>query len=800
MNAPALRPVDSEPFDSLAPFPLGTKTSSVRGKTGAVALVTGHVRRITAGQESALAEAALSASLRRVARAGELVAIPRAGTTPFGLYDVRGSGRTWTVRLYSLEPLDGSCACPDFARNSLGLCKHLVAALERALRHRGRARTPPPGPPLRWNPVRPVDGPGDWLARVSWSSTAQARGPTLLAEAAARRNFKNGSLCVPASPPRRLQLVRTLARVASDPALTGLLAAEERHLADAVARPWTEAEVDRVLSTLAHPLFDYQRTGVRRFLESGRLLLADDMGLGKTAQAIAACHALLRSGRAQRAVVIVPAALKGQWAREWMHFSNQPVTVVEGGASARADLYRRTHAGALVINYELALRDLARLQAFAPDVVVLDEAQRIKNWQTRTAQVVKQLTPRYRLALSGTPMENRLDELASLIDWIDDFALEPKWRLEPHHALRDAETGAVIGACHLDTLRERLARCMVRRSREDVLSQLPARRTERVTVPMTAEQTAEHDALDRPIARLMSTAHKRPLTRAEFLALMSLFTRQRLICNALALVDFDATWRAVRGRDPSPALLARLGSPKLLEFRERMRSLVVDHGRKVVVFSQWRRMLQLAEWAISDVLESAKARTAFFTGGNRASRDAGLVQFHEDPGVRVLFATDAGGVGLNLQRASSCVVNLDLPWNPAVLEQRVGRVHRHGQLRGVDVHLLTSRGLESHIASVVGTKQALFKGLFDGDGAQVAFEQAGNFLARLEEVVTPGAPEEPEKDETSAAVADIKALLAQVEVRPAAPGRVAMEAPAGVMRELASFLARLADTSLTPSV
>jgi SNF2 family DNA or RNA helicase len=122
------------------------------------------------------------------------------------------------------------------------------------------------------------------------------------------------------------------------------------------------------------------------------------------------------------------------------------------------------------------------------DIVVLDEAQRIKNWATKTALTVKRLAPPYRLVLTGTPMENRLDELASIVEWVDDLALEPKWRLAAWHTTPVDGRAEINGARNLDTLRTRLATCMVRRSRREVLSQLPARTDTRIPIDMTAEQ------------------------------------------------------------------------------------------------------------------------------------------------------------------------------------------------------------------------------------------------------------------------------------------------------------------------
>jgi hypothetical protein len=320
------------------------------------------------------------------------------------------------------------------------------------------------------------------------------------------------------------------------------------------------------------------------------------------------------------------------------------------------------------------------------------------------------------------------------------MALEPKWRLAAAHSITSDGRYEVRGARNLDTLRTRLSGCMMRRVRQEVLKQLPARTDTRVPVPMTPDQLAVYEELNQPIAALARTANRRPLTQAEFLKLMSLLTQQRVICNGLAQLNFDETWPALEAaKRPTEALLHALFAPKLLELRELIANVAVEQQRKVVIFSQWRRMLKLASWAVSDLLAGAGARSVFFTGEEgRNRRTQNLVDFHDDPSTRVLFASDAGGVGLNLQRAASCCINLELPWNPAVLEQRVGRIYRLGQSRPVEVyHLVSAQGIEARIEGLVGNKRALFKGLFDGTSDEVSFDRSGSFLSRIEQVLEP---------------------------------------------------------------
>ncbi|HVS11053.1 MAG TPA: DEAD/DEAH box helicase [Planctomycetota bacterium] len=736
-----------------------------RGRFGAIPadLLADHVLALDTRADWPVLREAMEALRRRwkFAERDGLRLARRPDRGHLGEYATRRSGmrdgrdpshRPYRTLLERLDPPHGSCGCPDFRRSSLGLCKHLLVVLDslarkpRAWRHALGKATADHNPRITWDPLRPLVGAHDWLERVRLvpAGVAPSRLP------AVARSFSPGvgadwvlRSAHPQDPKRRLALVRQLAAFARgrDPALEARLAEEEAELARIARLAEHGARLRAQLSKLSRRLYPYQREGVLRFLARGRLLLADDMGLGKTMQAIAAAHALHGAGLVQRGLLVVPAPLKHQWLLEWRATSDAPIEVVDGSRAERERVYGRTRRGFLVANYEQLLRDLDLVQAWKPELGVLDEAQRIKNWAAKTSHSVKSLRPEYRLVLTGTPMENRLDELASIVEWVDDHALEPKWRLAPLHAVRADGKREIVGARHLDTLRARLAPCTVRRVRHEVLDQLPKRTDTTLAIDLTPSQLASHAEFDKPIASLLKRAAQRPLTQEEFLKLMRLFLCQRQVCNGLALADFGEVWPAISRQTPTERLLATLDSPKLSELRALVEGLCLDQGRKVVVFSQWRRMLQLAGWAVSDLLARNGLRAAHFTGHEGGKRRVqNLVEFHDDPAVRILFATDAGGVGLNLQRAASACVLLELPWNPAVLEQRVGRIHRLGQEEPVQVYALVARGgIEERIASLVADKRALFRGLFDGGSDEVQFDRSGSFLEALRRA-TPDVP------------------------------------------------------------
>jgi superfamily II DNA or RNA helicase len=790
MQSRSLQPVaiattESEIFQSLL--------ARAHRRTGGVPpeSIVRHVLSITQGGDWPVQRDALEAVLRRCASAhtDEIQIVRRPRGLRLGLYATRRRGSRagpYRTLLRRIDSLDGSCECADFLRNSLGLCKHLIAVLEHVVSKRRRGedeRGSAKLAPLRWDPVRPLTGPGDWLARIRWVDGTPDPDLRRWLRPAGGTDW---TVTVPGASQQRLALVDRLLAALRDgdgePALHALLQEERARLARQVQTASALKPLHRALHTLKQSLYRYQHEGVEQFLMRGRLLLADDMGLGKTAQAIAACHALWHTGRVRRGLLIVPAALKPQWLREWQLFTDAPAAVLEGPPGQRRAAFEACRRGFLLGNYEQLIRDLDIVREWTPDIVVLDEAQRIKNWATKTAFTVKRLDPPYRLVLTGTPMENRLDELASIVEWVDDLALEPKWRLAAWHTtLLDGST-EVGGARNLETLRTRLATCMVRRVRQEVLSQLPARTDTRIPIEMTAEQMDEHDALNMPIAQILGRAKRRPLTQAEFLRLMTLLTTQRIIANGLAQLRFEQIWPDLsRIERPTDSTLRGLASPKLVELRELIGQLALVEGRKVVVFSQWRRMLRLAHWATRHQLAREGVRPAFFTGqeGQRR-RTQNLVDFHDDSACRVLFATDAGGVGLNLQRAASACINLELPWNPAVLEQRIGRIHRLGQRRPIDVYNLVSEpGIESRIADLVGSKKAFFTGLFDGTTDEVAFARSGSFLSRIERIVAPARSAAPVRSddvsvpEDDGAEREIEAVVAAGDESRDAPGAAA---------------------------
>lgn len=691
---------------------------------------------------------------------------PRQG--PLGAYAVCSGNANRGATSYQVVVRDAgfehaTCSCLDFKTNELGTCKHI----ERVRQH------------LSAKPrARELARAAERSRRVyAYMGTRESHDRTFstaehirfYAPAAARPRTPiwlyehidaQGWLLDDGNPGRQKERMERLFKrlrahpgleLEADPDILDILRKEEDQLrweervaeiakAPARHRAWANS-IGRMKVSL-HP---YQAEGILFAARKRRAFIADDMGLGKTVQAIGTALLLKELGQARRVLVITPASLKHQWKQEIERISDASVDIISGDAKKRDDQYKKSRAFFTLVNYELLYRDLDQLLAFAPDLVILDEAQRIKNWETRIAQTIKRLKSPCRLVLTGTPLENRLPELLSIAEFLNPRALGAPWKLIPTYAELDGDD-RIVGYTRLDHLRGRMSQFLIRRTRAEVLSQLPKRTDNYYWTPITPQQAEAHRELAHQLTRLINKWKKfKRLTREDIQRMMMILTTMRIVCNAYGQYDWKPIETEVlTAQRVSPALKKKIGSPKLEEFYKVMAELLENPGQKVVVFSQWERMLRLADLTIRDILEGLGARSVVFCGALSLKKRAQEVQrFLEDPATRVFFSTDAGGVGLNLQHGANCVVNLDVPWNPAVLEQRIGRVYRMGQKKSVQaIHFVSSECAEERVFALVAQKKALFAGVFNEDAKEVRFtkDQTASFVEKMKTIVPEAAP------------------------------------------------------------
>jgi superfamily II DNA or RNA helicase len=668
----------------------------------ALLLAYGAQQPVTEHEVRDAADEAIEARIKR-ARA-EVVVEHHQGHAWFGTFHAsslaaqRPRSSPYQVQIRALKERANHCNCPDFAINGLGTCKHIEAVLHR-LRQRGPKKfeqLAKKGPPFCFVHVA-WDVPDAPRLRLHRSRAVRPE----LAEVLHRHFDHEGYLHedrLPESIHRLEQDLRphTDAVIGDDVRdYVQRRVEEQAHQLQGQAIREEILRQGRQVAGVKARLYPYQVEGVAFLASNGRAVLADDMGLGKTLQAIAAATWLMREAFVRRVCIVCPASLKHQWAREIERFTDQPVAVVQGPARERAAFYEQAHPFT-VINYELILRDATVInERLAPDLLIIDEAQRIKNWRTKSAAAIKSLQSRYAFVLTGTPLENRLEDLYSIMQVVDSRVLGPLWRFMLDFHVTD-DRGRVLGYRNLSELRRRLAPIMLRRDRRLVRDQLPPRIQQQRDVPLTAAQVELHDTALSSAAKFAKIMQRRQLTPSEEKRFMACLQQARMACDAAGLVDKKTE-----------------GSPKLDELARLLEELCREGGRKAVVFSQWERMTAMAE----DVARKLGLGVARLHGGVPTSARGKLLdQFRDDPTVQVFISTDAGGVGLNLQ-AASVLINLDMPWNPAVLEQRIARVHRLGQVEPVQVLLLLAEAsYEQQVASLLGSKRALFDNVIVGEG------------------------------------------------------------------------------------
>ncbi len=603
----------------------------------------------------------------------------------------------YRVTIRNLHRRTNYCSCPDFAGNQLGTCKHIEAALHKIRKHPQyddfkEQSAPFPYVYLAWDHDQ---APLLCLQRRSEMSTDLQL--FLDDYFSADGAFKGR---IPDDFFRFVELADQRGDIhigedAVDWASHQARAASHRLRAEEIKQQ-IENSRGRLPGIKAR-LYPYQVTGTAFLAGTGRALLADDMGLGKTLQAISAATWLKIHEGVRSILIICPASLKQQWAREIAKFTDLQSQIIGGPPSKRSAQYRR-QVTFFILNYELILRDLSIInETLRPDLIIMDEAQRIKNWRTKIATAVKLIPCRYAFVLTGTPLENRLEDLYSLLQVVDPKILGPLWRYFIDFHVTD-ERGKVLGYRNLSLLRQRLEPVMLRRDRNLVSDQLPERINQRLDVGMTAKQIEIHDDAKKNAGFLATIAKRRPLTPNEQNRLMAALQQARMACNAAGLVDKETE-----------------GSPKIDELAVLLDEICLQEGRKAVVFSQWEKMTQMVEKRLR---EMGLGFVRLHGGVPTAKRGELMDKFREDDAVQVFISTDAGGVGLNLQ-SGSALINLDVPWNPAVLEQRNGRIHRLGQTRKVQiVTMVAADSYEEEVLALAGTKQKLFDNVIKDDATE----------------------------------------------------------------------------------
>ena len=460
-------------------------------------------------------------------------------------------------------------------------------------------------------------------------------------------------------------------------------------LVEAAAEVWSRPGFDALLSRprLGFEPFDYQLQAAQTVLRRmrGRAILADEVGLGKTIEAGLVLSELRIRGLADRSLVVAPAGLTGQWQEELERKFALPTMIVQGGGRPVPD---GGHQPVVIASLATARREpqVSALTAGRWDVVIMDEAHRLRNARSASGKLARALSARYLLLLTATPVENRLQDLYELVSLVAPGLLGTLTQFRSEHGSGDP--GAPRNVARLRT---RTREVMVRHRRSEVSLLLPQRLAETVlVVPTEAEGTLYADIGARIRREAQGATQSRKLT------LRSLARQAGSSPAAAAPTLAKIGWQDLADRADSIT-----GFSKLTALTTLLRRYSPE---KVLVFTAFRQTQQ----ALARELSAQDMPFAIYHGSlSRGDKEQAITAFRDE--VPVLLSTESAGEGRNLQFCH-VLVNVDLPWNPMQIEQRLGRLHRVGQDRDVLLTNLVARGtIEERILHVLEAKINLFE-------------------------------------------------------------------------------------------
>jgi len=473
-------------------------------------------------------------------------------------------------------------------------------------------------------------------------------------------------------------------------------------------------------SDIKAELFPYQKDGVSFCLFRKAAIIADEMGLGKTLQAISTAILKRKYLDFRNTLIICPSSVKYQWKKEIFKFTQEDALVVEGFPANRKEKYLSKDHFFFIVNYETVMRDFEWINSAKFDFIILDEAQKIKNFENKTSNIISSLHKEHGLILTGTPIENKLSDLYSIILFLDKYKVTPLWEFSYQHCVFDKLShNKINGYYNLTELKAKVADLIIRRQKKEVLQQLPTVLQKDIFISLSEPQAGMHARFGHRLAQILS---KRFKTTFDWEQIMILLTNMRRVSNSTFLIDKTSHH-----------------SSKLteLEFILKERLDIIGSNKKMVIFSEWVDSLFLIE----QLLEKLQIGYVKLTGSVPSKKRGELIQaFQNREDIQVFLSTEAGGTGLNLQFADT-LINFEIPWNPAKKNQRIGRIDRIGQ-ESSKLHifnLICRDSIEIKIASGLMLKQNLFDNVLNQDTNEdtVDFSNEGKaqFIKMLEEML-----------------------------------------------------------------
>lgn len=442
--------------------------------------------------------------------------------------------------------------------------------------------------------------------------------------------------------------------------------------------------------------YPYQQEAIDKMVDEGQMLLGLVMGAGKTLVSIAAIEELHARGDVDHCLVVAPSSLKYQWQSEIRKFTDARSVVIDGAASTRKTLWRSSFSARFtIVNPESLVRDIETVKKYRFDAIIVDEATILKTRSSQRSRVIKKLATSiyYRFALTGQPIENRPEELFSIMEFVDKSVLGNFREFDAAFIVRD-KFGKPVRYRNLDTLNKQIAHRLIRKTRADIADQLPEVISNVISVPFDPQGAKVYSYIAADLLNQIQqalTQHGKSFNLWSHYngsgdeaqgQIMSRLTVLRMLCDNPELVkrsaaDFSNPATSSGSQYAADIVAAGLldgvsRSPKLDSVLEYISQVLdEDPANKIVLFSFFKENLRMIHQATQRLTNSV-----LFMGGMPAHlRERSKEQFRTDPNTRLFLSSDAGGYGVDLPVANY-LISFDLPWSSGKLEQREARIIR----------------------------------------------------------------------------------------------------------------------------
>ncbi len=425
------------------------------------------------------------------------------------------------------------------------------------------------------------------------------------------------------------------------------------------------------------PLFPYQKIGVTFMLKCKNCIMADEPGMGKTIQSITTAEA----AKAKKILIFCPSILKENWAEEVKKWTKKTSVIIAGTPKQRQSKWQLDR-NYYISNYEQLLRDLEDMQKIDWDFIIADEATRISNPRSKSGRFIKKIKAKNKIALTGTPINNRPDDLWNIADFIRPGELGSFWSFRDQYCVVN-NWGGVAGYKNLNELRQRIQRIMIRRRKEDVLKELPPKLYTDIHCDLNRAERNYYNQIKNEIASDLLKGEKIDNALVKMVRLKQLTGSAELLGSEITK------------------------SSKMEALQELLGEVIVD-GNKVIVFTQFAKMAKI-------ITRDLSGYDPLLISGEvpEEERQKLVHEFNNGEKNKVMVMTEAGAFGLNLQRANY-VIHYDLSWSLSKMVQREDRAHRVGQKKNVTIYTMMARDtIDEYIRSVIYAKKKISNFLID---------------------------------------------------------------------------------------